>query len=65
MRRGSTNIRSANNIVRHSVAKFLDEPTPTVARAVDKIMRTPRIQPRPEGIPIGTPGAQGAQGIGE
>jgi len=47
MRNGSTNIRSANNIVRHSVAKFLDEPTPASARAIDKILRTPRTQPRP------------------
>ena len=36
------NISSANNIVRHSAAKTLDEPSPTNARAVDKILRLPK-----------------------
>lgn len=47
MEQGAANIRSANNIVRHSAAKFLDEPTPAAARAIDKILRAPRLQPRP------------------
>ena len=63
MRNGSTNIRSANNVVRHSVAKFLDEPTPAAARAIDKILRTPRNQPRPAFATGGQGGgASGSEG---
>jgi hypothetical protein len=59
MRLSSGNIMAANNIVRHSVAKYIDEPSPATARSIDKILRTPRNQPRPAGNPIGTPGAAG------
>ena len=37
-----TNIANSNNIVRHSVAKSLDEPSPAQARAIDKILRLPK-----------------------
>lgn len=36
-----TNVSHANNIVRLSVARQLDEPSPAEARAVDKILRLP------------------------
>jgi hypothetical protein len=38
----SANIRSANNIVRHSAARMVDEPSPQQARAIDKILRLPK-----------------------
>lgn len=41
MLEAKNNIRSANNIVRHSSAKMFDEPTPQQARAIDKILRLP------------------------
>lgn len=41
MTEAKSNIRSANNIVRHSSAKMFDEPTPQQARAIDKILRLP------------------------
>jgi hypothetical protein len=37
-----SNVRSANNIVRHSSARMFDEPTPQQARAIDKILRLPK-----------------------
>jgi hypothetical protein len=36
------NIASSNNIVRHSMARQVDEMSPQQARAVDKILRLPR-----------------------
>lgn len=38
-----TNIASANNIVRHSAARMVDEPSPQQARAIDKILRLPKV----------------------
>ena len=35
------NITSSNNIVRHSAARMIDEPSPQQARAIDKILRLP------------------------
>lgn len=35
------NASSANNIVRHSAARMVDEPSPQQARAIDKILRLP------------------------
>lgn len=37
-----SNIKSANNIVRHSAARQVDEPSPQQARAIDKILRLPK-----------------------
>jgi len=61
MRLISANVSNANNIVRHSIAKYIDEPNPASARSIDKILRTPRNQPRPDGNPVGTPGAAGVK----
>jgi len=36
------NIQSSNNIVRHSAARMIDEPSPQQARAIDKILRLPK-----------------------
>lgn len=36
------NVASANNIVRHSAARMIDEPSPQQARAIDKILRLPK-----------------------
>jgi len=36
-----SNVASANNIVRHSAARMVDEPSPQQARAIDKILRLP------------------------
>ena len=36
-----SNIASSNNIVRHSAARMIDEPSPQQARAIDKILRLP------------------------
>lgn len=36
-----SNIGSSNNIVRHSAARMVDEPSPQQARAIDKILRLP------------------------
>jgi len=36
------NVVSANNIVRHSAARMVDEPSPQQARAIDKILRLPK-----------------------
>lgn len=36
------NAASANNIVRHSASRMVDEPSPQQARAIDKILRTPK-----------------------
>lgn len=36
------NIASSNNIARHSSSRMLDEPSPQQARAIDKILRTPK-----------------------
>lgn len=35
------NVLSANNIVRHSAARMVDEPSPQQARSIDKILRLP------------------------
>lgn len=40
------NIMSANNVFRHSSARMLDEGSPANARAVDKILRLPKNQPK-------------------
>ena len=37
----TSNIASSNNIVRHSAARMVDEPSPQQARAIDKILRLP------------------------
>ena len=37
-----SNIASSNNIVRHSAARMIDEPSPQQARAIDKILRLPK-----------------------
>jgi hypothetical protein len=37
-----SNIASSNNIVRHSAARMVDEPSPAQARAIDKILRLPK-----------------------
>ena len=36
-----SNIASSNNVVRHSAARMIDEPSPQQARAIDKILRLP------------------------
>jgi hypothetical protein len=36
------NVASANNIIRHSAARMVDEPSPQQARAIDKILRLPK-----------------------
>lgn len=36
------NFASSNNIVRHSAARMVDEPSPQQARAIDKILRLPK-----------------------
>lgn len=36
-----SNISNSNNIVRHSAARMVDEPSPQQARAIDKILRLP------------------------
>lgn len=36
------NVASSNNIIRHSAARQIDEPGPAQARAIDKILRTPK-----------------------
>ena len=36
-----SNIANSNNIVRHSMARQVDEPSPQQARAIDKILRLP------------------------
>ena len=41
MNESSANIASANNLVRHSAARGVDEPSPQQARAIDKILRLP------------------------
>lgn len=42
MHRSRENILSANNIVRHSAAKQMDEVGPEAARSIDKILRLPK-----------------------
>lgn len=37
-----SNVASSNNIVRHSAARMVDEPSPQQARAIDKILRLPK-----------------------
>ena len=41
MQEAKSNVKSANNIVRHSAARMIDEPSPQQARAIDKILRLP------------------------
>lgn len=36
-----SNVRSANNVIRHSAARMFDEPSPAQARAIDKILNLP------------------------
>lgn len=36
------NIGNSNSIVRHTVARQLDEPSPAEARSIDKILRLPK-----------------------
>lgn len=38
----TANAQSSNNIVRHSAARMVDEPSPQQARAIDKILRLPK-----------------------
>lgn len=35
------NVASSNNIVRHSAARKVDEPSPATARSIDKVLRLP------------------------
>ncbi len=44
MAESKSNVRSANNIVRHSAARMFDEPPPATARAIDKILRLPPVK---------------------
>jgi hypothetical protein len=46
------NVASANNIVRHSAARMIDEASPQQARAIDKILRLP---PKPAGMTLYDP----------
>lgn len=41
MKEAAGNISNSNNIVRHSAARMIDEPSPQQARAIDKILRLP------------------------
>ncbi len=41
MHESATNISNANNVVRSSMARQVDEPSPQQARAIDKILRLP------------------------
>jgi hypothetical protein len=36
------NISSSNNLSRHTIVRQLDEPSPTEARSIDKILRLPK-----------------------
>jgi len=38
------NAANSGNIARHSVTRQLDEPSPAQARAIDKILRLPKVQ---------------------
>ena len=42
MHTSTANISSANNIIRHSMARQVDEPSPQQARSIDKILNTPK-----------------------
>ena len=42
MHEATSNISNSNNIVRHSAARMIDEPSPQQARAIDKILRLPK-----------------------
>ena len=42
MHEAKSNIANANNLVRHSAARMVDEPSPQQARAIDKILRLPK-----------------------
>ena len=42
MHEAVSNISNSNNIVRHSAARMIDEPSPQQARAIDKILRLPK-----------------------
>ena len=42
MAEAKSNVASSNNIVRHSAARMVDEPSPQQARAIDKILRLPK-----------------------
>jgi len=42
MGEAKSNIASSSSIVRHSAARMIDEPSPQQARAIDKILRTPK-----------------------
>ena len=42
MHNSSANVQSSNNIVRHSAARMVDEPSPQQARSIDKILRLPK-----------------------
>lgn len=44
MAEARANITSSNNVVRHSAARMVDEPSPQQARAIDKILRLPKQQ---------------------
>lgn len=41
MTEAKSNISNSANIVRHSAARMVDEPSPASARAIDKILRLP------------------------
>jgi hypothetical protein len=41
MKEALASTHSASNIVRHSAARMIDEPSPQQARAIDKILRLP------------------------
>lgn len=42
MQESKSNFANSNNIVRHSAARMVDEPSPQQARAIDKILRLPK-----------------------
>lgn len=41
MTEAKSNISNSNNIIRHSAARMIDEPSPAQARSIDKILRLP------------------------
>lgn len=44
MTESKSNIANSNNIIRHSAARQLDEPSPQQARSIDKILRLPKTE---------------------
>lgn len=42
MAEAKANVTNSSNIIRHAVARLVDEPSPAQARAIDKILRLPK-----------------------